>query len=93
MKVLYLLLGILAGMALLFLGVYFDAWHQNAVNGAKYDLTSLVSVGQLMATQTTGLVVNHSLFNTRIPALDRLAEALAAKLGVTNESKEDNNHV
>ena len=79
MKVLYLLLAIIGLISLGFLGAYFYAWHQNAVNGAKYDLGSLVSVGQLVGAQTTGLVVNHSLFNTRIPWMDRLADSLAAK--------------
>ena len=81
MKVLYFMLAVLGMVSLGFVGVYFYAWHMNATSGAKYDLNSLVSVGQLIGAQTTGLVVNHSLFNTKIPWLDGFAEALAAKFG------------
>ena len=81
MKVLYFMLAVLGLVSLGFLGAYFYAWHMNAVAGAKYDLNSLVSVGQLIGAQTTGLVVNHSLFNTKIPWLDDFAGAMAARWG------------
>jgi len=74
MKVLYLLLAIAGVLGLGWLGALVYAWHHNAVLGTHYDLPVWLQVGQLIGAQTTGLIFNHSLFNTDIPWMNGIMD-------------------
>ena len=77
MLVLYIILIAIAFYLCGLVGVFLYGWHMNAVHGTHYDLAALLQMSTNTGTLIVGMLVNHSIFNTHIPALDRLSEILA----------------
>jgi len=66
-----ILIGLIVIVATGFLVAYFYGWHQNAINGTKYDLPNLMETAKLIISQLIALFSGHSLLNTSIPWLQR----------------------
>lgn len=66
-----ILIGLIIFMAAGFLAAYLYGWHQNAIAGAKYDLSNLIETAKWIMGQLIALFSSHSLLNTSIPWLSK----------------------